>query len=65
MGKDLMPLIVVNFKAYEAATGYRALELAKVIEEFKDRAEVIICAQFADLQRIASSVKLFAAISLR
>ena len=54
----MKPLIVVNFKTYESATNFRALELAKVIEEFKDKAEVIVCAQFADLKTIASAVKI-------
>ena len=51
-----MPLIVINFKTYESATGESAVKLAKIIEEFKDRSEMIICPQFADLKSIASAV---------
>ena len=54
----MKPLLVVNFKTYEGSTGYRALELAKVIEEFSDKADVIVCAQFTDLREISSNVKI-------
>ncbi len=52
----MKPLIIVNFKTYESATGNKALELAKAIDKFKSRAEFIVCPQFADLKAIASAV---------
>jgi len=52
----MKPLIVINFKTYESATGDKALELAKIIAGFSNKAEMIVCPQFADLKTIADSV---------
>jgi triosephosphate isomerase len=67
----MKPLFVVNFKAYEQATGRRALELAKAIEKsyvgwkdslseikLKSCPEIILAVQPFDLKEIARSVKL-------
>jgi triosephosphate isomerase len=53
----MKPLIVINFKTYETATGKKAVELAKIIAEFSSKAEMIACPQFADIKAIADAVK--------
>jgi len=52
----MRPLIVINFKTYESATGKKAVELAKIIDSIKSNAEMIACPQFADLKAVADSV---------
>ena len=52
----MRPLIVINFKTYESATGKKAVELAKIIDSIKSNAEMIVCPQFADLKAVADSV---------
>lgn len=54
----MKPIIVINFKTYESATGSKAVELARIISEFVSKAEVIVCPQFTDLKAIADSVKI-------
>ena len=54
----MVPIIVINFKTYETATGKKAVELAKIIEEFVGKADVIVCPQFTDLKAIADAVKI-------
>ena len=49
----MKPLIVINFKTYESATGEGAVELAKIIANYNKKAEMIVCPQFADLKSIA------------
>ncbi|MCX6819397.1 MAG: triose-phosphate isomerase [Candidatus Aenigmarchaeota archaeon] len=54
----MVPIIVINFKTYETATGKKAVELAKIIEEFVGKADVIVCPQFTDLKAITDAVKI-------
>ena len=54
----MKPLIIVNFKTYESATGDKALGLAKIIDSFDSDAEFIVCPQFTDLAAIASAVNI-------
>jgi len=55
-----LPAIIVNFKNYEAATGDKALKLAKIHEKAaKATGKTIgICVQASDIYRIAKSVKI-------
>lgn len=55
-----LPVIVVNFKTYEHATGKKALELAKIHEEVAQKTGVhfMIAVQPMDLRMIASQVKI-------
>lgn len=52
------PIIIVNFKAYENASGSRALELAKIHEKVSKKTGVsfAIAVQPIDLRMIASTV---------
>jgi len=52
------PAIILNFKTYKQATGKAALKLAKTCEAVaKDKgAEIVLCPQLADCQKIAESV---------
>lgn len=52
------PAIILNLKTYKEATGKSALKLAKICEEVsKDKgAEIVICPQLADAQKIAETV---------
>lgn len=54
------PIVVVNFKTYPQATGQRAVELAKVIQEVAEQysASVAVCPQQLDVYRVASQVKI-------
>lgn len=54
------PAIVVNFKTYNESTGKAALKLAKICEEVakKKKAEIVVCPQLADAQKIAESVSI-------
>jgi triosephosphate isomerase len=54
----MVPIIVINFKTYESATGKRAVELAKIIEEFVSKADVIVCPQFVDLRSVVNAVQI-------
>lgn len=60
MSKIHIPLILVNFKTYSAATGRKALELAKIAEKVSLETEVCIglAPQFVDIKSIASAVSL-------
>jgi len=55
-----IPAIVVNFKTYNESTGKAALKLAKICEEVakKKKAEIVVCPQLADAQKIAESVSI-------
>ena len=48
------PAIVINFKTYNRATGMRALELARKIENVSP--EAIICAQAVDLRLLSENI---------
>jgi triosephosphate isomerase len=52
------PAIILNFKTYKQATGKAALKLAKICDEVaKEKgAEIVLCPQLADAQKIAESV---------
>lgn len=54
----MRPLIVINFKTYESATGNNAVKLAKIIEGVsnKSNADMIVCPQFTDLRAVADAV---------
>ncbi len=56
----MRPLIVINFKAYESATGERALSLAKAASDVanKEKIRIIIAVQAADIYRISSQTDL-------
>ncbi len=55
-----LPMIVVNFKVYEQATGAQALELAKIHEKVaKDTgANIAICVSAIDLFNVAQNVNI-------
>lgn len=54
------PLVIVNFKTYPEATGKRALELSKVIEEVatENGVSTTVAPQYADINRVATEVKI-------
>ncbi len=54
------PVIIVNFKAYQNASGQRALELAKIHEKVAQKTGVsfAVAVQPIDLRMIASAVKI-------
>lgn len=54
------PAIVVNFKTYNESTGKAALKLAKICDEVakKKKAEIVVCPQLADCQKIKESVRI-------
>ena len=53
-----MPLVIVNFKTYEEATGERAVKLAKVIAGVakKKKVNVAVAPQAFDIHRVAEAV---------
>ncbi|MBD3360821.1 triose-phosphate isomerase [Candidatus Peregrinibacteria bacterium] len=55
-----LPLILVNFKLYEQATGERALKLAKIHEKIAEEtgASIAIAVNALDLQKVSESVNL-------
>ncbi len=55
-----LPVIIVNFKAYESAIGEKALNLAKIHQKVADETGVsfAICVQTADLNAVSKSVKM-------
>ncbi len=55
-----LPLILVNFKCYEEATGKNALKLAKICEEVakKYNINISVAPQFTDLYQISKKVKI-------
>jgi len=60
LSKVRTPFILVNFKTYSAATGHKALELAKTAEKVSLETEVCIglAPQFVDITPIANAVSL-------
>jgi len=54
------PLVIVNFKTYPEATGRRAIELSKIIEEIAAENDVsaAVAPQYTDIYRIATEVKI-------
>ncbi|KUO41117.1 MAG: triose-phosphate isomerase [Hadesarchaea archaeon DG-33-1] len=54
------PLVIVNFKTYPEATGERALELAKTIEEVavERKINAVVAPQHVDIHRISSRVRI-------
>ena len=50
----MKPLIFLNFKTYQKATGEKALKLAKIANRYKN---VFICLQDLDIHRVSSRVK--------
>ncbi len=56
----MKPIIIVNFKTYEQATGERAVELARALESVSK--DIIVAVQNADIYRVAheTSLKVYA-----
>ena len=57
---DNIPIVAINFKTYEEATGQKALELALICDEVarETKAEIIICVQAVDIYRIKQYVSI-------
>ncbi|MCK5562563.1 triose-phosphate isomerase [Candidatus Bathyarchaeota archaeon] len=60
MTKITMPIILVNFKTYSAATGRKALELAKNCEKTSLETEICVgvAPQFVDISPIVKAVSI-------
>ncbi len=58
--KEKKPLIVINFKTYEQATGHAAEKLAKIAEMVskQEKIPIIVVPQPTDIYRIAKSVSI-------
>ncbi len=58
--KSETPIVAINFKTYEEATGQKALELALICDEVakETKAEIIICVQPTDIYRIKQHVSI-------
>ncbi|MEM5871593.1 MAG: triose-phosphate isomerase [Candidatus Aenigmatarchaeota archaeon] len=55
----MKPILLINFKTYEEATGKKALELARIIENFVNkRAKIIVAPQVSDIYVISKNTKL-------
>lgn len=56
----ILPIIIVNFKTYESATGSKALELAKIHESVAQELNVNmgVCVQLSDLKTISDAVSI-------
>ena len=56
----MKPLMFINFKTYKEGTGKKALELAKICEKIakKNKFEIILAVQAADIYRISKNTKL-------
>ena len=54
------PLIAINFKTYESATGDKAVDLAKICDETAKEvdANVIVCVEASDIHLIQSEVSI-------
>lgn len=54
------PLIIINFKAYETATGENAVQLAKICEKVakETNTEIGVAVQAADIHRISHEVSI-------
>lgn len=54
------PIIIVNFKTYESATGKTAEKLAKICEKVaeKTKLNIAVAVQDADLYRVSKAVKI-------
>jgi triosephosphate isomerase len=48
-------LYIINFKTYEQTTGIRAIKLAEIIAELREKLniEIIVAPQFTDLERVS------------
>ena len=59
-GKVRVPIVLVNFKTYNAGTGRKALELAKTCEKVSSETGVCVgvAPQFVDIAPIASTVSI-------
>jgi len=55
-----LPIILVNFKCYEQATGERAFKLAKLCEfiSFEYGMNISVAPQFADIKAIAEEIEI-------
>ncbi|MBU1446265.1 triose-phosphate isomerase [Patescibacteria group bacterium] len=60
MSKMELPVIIVNFKAYESAVGEKAVELAKIHETVSRETGVTfaVCVQAVDLQAVVNAVSI-------
>ncbi len=54
------PLLLINFKTYEEATGERGMKIAKVAEKISQekKANIVIAVQIAELEKFASAVSI-------
>ena len=54
------PLIIVNFKTYESATGRNAEQLAKICEKVakQTKINIAVAVQDADIYRVSHTVKI-------
>jgi len=54
------PIVIVNFKTYPEATGERAIELSKIIEEVaaENNVSAAVAPQYVDIHRVATEVKI-------
>ena len=59
-----LPIIIINFKTYEEATGARAVRLARICRSvaMKYARRIIISPQFTDIYRIASEASVYTPI---
>ena len=59
-GENMGPIIIVNFKTYEAATGEQALKLAKIHNDvaIETGAGIMVAVQNADIFRISSALSI-------
>jgi triosephosphate isomerase (TIM) len=61
---DRLPIIIVNFKTYEEATGDRALRLARICRSvaMKYGKRIIVSPQFTDIYRISRESSAYAPV---
>ncbi|MAG15850.1 triose-phosphate isomerase [Candidatus Woesearchaeota archaeon] len=54
------PVIIVNFKTYQQATGKNAVKLAKACEKVakESKVEIVAAVQTADISKVANAVKI-------
>ncbi len=59
-----LPIIIINFKTYEEATGDRALKLARICRSvaMKHGKRIIISPQFTDIYRISKDTSAYTAV---
>lgn len=55
-----VPIVIINFKTYQEATGERAVGLSRVAKNVMDETgiSIIVCPQTADIYRVSSQVSI-------